>query len=140
MRKHVLSLAAGLFVVGTASAGFPSLSTLHHHTQSGMASAMHKAHEERALADIQVAEAEAKAGRVAAAEKAAAAAIQQLHSAIGYHKHHQQLHQHHHTHLTSALNDLKAAEKQFHSGHVGTAEKDMAKAAHQIREAVKHHQ
>ena len=140
MRKIVMSLAGVLFIGGVASAGVPSPAALHHHTQSSVASAMHKAHEERALIDIQLAEAEAKAGKVASAEKAAAHAIQQLHEAIALHQHHSQLHQHHHTHLTTALNDLKAAEKQFHTGHVGTAEKDLAKAAHQIREALKHHQ
>ena len=140
MRMFLFAAAAGLVVAAFAPAAqFPNLSNHARHLSAAAATAKHKAHEERALIDIQTAEAEAKAGDVKKAEHAAAAALEQLHGAIGLHQHHQHLH-HHHTHLTAAVADLKAAEKQFHSGHVGTAEKDLAKSAHQIREALKHHQ
>ncbi|MEO2088555.1 MAG: hypothetical protein ABGY75_03535, partial [Gemmataceae bacterium] len=107
--------------------------------QSTAAHAAHRAHLETALADIRVAEADAKAGRTAAAEKATAAAIQQVHAAVGYHAHSKQLHQHHHPHLTAALADLRAAEKQLKGGHTAKAENDLAKAAHQLREALGQH-
>jgi len=147
MRKHVVALLALLFAGGTASAGFfhvPHLrfhpSRYHPHTNSSIAVALHRAHEQRAILDIEIAIADAKAGRVRAAEIATAAAAAQVNAAIGYHSHHSFLHKHHHTHLTTALADLRVSEKQFQTGRVGTAEKDLVKAGQQIADALKHHQ
>lgn len=133
MRNFALALTAGLFAVGVAFAA-PSGTKAHQNP-----AAAHKAHLEAALADIKLAELEAKDGKTEAAEKATASAIRQIEEAVGHHKNNPQLHHHHHEHLTKALADLRAAEKQLKEGHPDRAEKDLDKAAAQVKESLEKH-
>ena len=137
-KSRIAASIAGVFVAAQAFAAVPSTLRLPH-VHSATATALHKAHLQMALKDILAAEAAGKSGQIALAEKAAAAAMKQIHAAVAHHKHNSQLHKHHHPHLTAALADLAKAEHQFKTGSVGTAEKDLAKAAAQVQQSLAHH-
>lgn len=109
---------------------------------------LHHDHLAIALKDIAEAEAAAKAGSVAAARRHTAAAVRQIESVLHHHHAAAALgggltaahHHHHHHHLRQAVTDLRAAEKQLARGHRGPAERDLAKAAVQVGEAMGQHE
>jgi hypothetical protein len=138
MSKFLFAALFAAIGVGTASATNP-LNQGIKNASAAAATAMHKAHLELALKDILIAEADAKAGKFASAEKAAASAMRQIHEAVAHHQYHAHLYQYHHTHLHNALRDLQAAEKQLKTGSVGNAEHDLAKAAAQVRDSLAAH-
>ena len=138
MSKFLVASLFGFAVAGSASAGVNLGGTINR-THSTAAHAAHKQHLETALKDIRAAEIEAKAGRGAQAEQAIASAMRQIHAAMKHHAKNSTLHHHHHTHLTAALKDLAAAEKLLASGHAAKAEKDLEKAAVQVKDSLKQH-
>ena len=138
MSKFLLASAFAFALVGSASAA-PNIGGAISNTHKSAAHAAHRHHLEAALRDILAAEADGTAGKVQQAEQAAAAAMKQIHAAMKHHGNSPSLHQHHHSHLTAALKDLSAAEKLFKAGNAAKAERDLAKAAVQVRDALKHH-
>ena len=138
MSKFLLAAAVAFAFAGLAPAAVGIKGAIGG-THSAAAHAAHKQHLEAALKDIHAAHAAAKAGNVQQAEQAAAAAMQQIHAAMKHHAKNSTLHKHHHSHLTAALKDLSAAEKLMKSGHIAKAEHDLAKAATQVKDALKHH-
>ncbi|OWK36337.1 hypothetical protein [Fimbriiglobus ruber] len=146
MWKIVLTSVSGLFALASAApatvpvvpAAAAQQQQNHHH---------HMSHLARALHDTLAAEKVVQGGQKQAADAAIRKAIRQLEDAIRMHHHHYtnyanvggayyQHHHRHHTHLQNALHDLRAAHHQVNHGNVSKAEKDLSKAATQIRDAM----
>ena len=115
----------------------------------------HMGHLQKALQDLQSADAAIKSNNAQGAQQAVHAAIVQVQDAMKAHHHRQhhnnpanalvggigvaQQHHRHHTHLQTALADLHKAHQQIKQGNTKRADKDVHAAAKQIREAMQQH-
>jgi len=145
------AVLAGLVLLATPTAGAAAKPrSVTHRTQPHH---HHLTHLQQALKHLQSAHHHAK-GNSGSATGQLNAAIQQLELARSHHlaqtKQTQMngglaggltkaAHHHHHSHITQAIHDAKAAEKQVSAGHHQKALHDIGKAQHQTQLAIASH-
>jgi hypothetical protein len=137
----------------------PNLNPVHQPVRVSKATKRvgHGHHLEKALKDLQAAEAALAGNNLKKAHKDVASAIHQVEEAIAHHhKHHiapqgqptgnglsssiaHAKHHHHHSLLKQVLAELKDAEKEIKAGAVAQAHKEIEKAEKSLKQAIASH-